>query len=95
MQDALGPEGVDLFISAACSDMVLSAGLPWVMQGDFNVGPGALQVRLVLLDVRPDAVVQVLVRPGRLPDFYAAACRPREDAAAVQVHRRVGRTRWQ
>ncbi|CAK0854014.1 unnamed protein product [Prorocentrum cordatum] len=50
--------------------------------------------RLLLQDARPDALVQVLVRPGRSPDVDAAACRLREDAA-VQARRRAGRTRWQ
>ncbi|CAK0869342.1 unnamed protein product, partial [Prorocentrum cordatum] len=152
LQDALGPKGINLDIFAAFGDMVLSDGMPWLAQGDFNVEPGTLRelgwprvqrgtclgpaectcvaqgaehvcdwfvgsfclahgvreataldgfglcprkpVRLLLQDVRPDALVQVLVRPGRFPDVDAAACRPHEDAA-VQVHRRVGRTRWQ
>ncbi|CAK0875090.1 unnamed protein product [Prorocentrum cordatum] len=151
LQDSLGPKGANLDIFAALGDMVLTTGLPWLVQGDFNIGPGALHefgwpnvqrgaclgpsetarraqraehvydwfassyclahgvaetaaldgyalfphkpVRLLLQDVRPDALVQVLVRPGRFPDVDADDCCARE-GALVQVRRRVGRARW-
>ncbi|CAK0825580.1 unnamed protein product [Prorocentrum cordatum] len=93
-QDALGPKDVDLCISTACGDTVLSACLPWSTHGNFSAEPGALQERMVSLDARPDAAVQVLVGPGRLPDISAAACRPCK-GTAVRVRRRVGCTRWQ
>eukprot|EP00959_Pyramimonas_sp_CCMP1952_P149900 3136650-Pyramimonas_sp.AAC.1 len=38
-------------------------------------------VRLRLQDLRPDALVKVLVRPDRFPDVEAAECRAHEDAA--------------
>ncbi len=42
LQGALGPKGDNLDIFAAFGDMVLSAGMPWLAQGDFNMEPGTL-----------------------------------------------------
>ncbi|CAK0801439.1 unnamed protein product, partial [Prorocentrum cordatum] len=152
LQDGLGPKGVNLDIIGALGDLVLTEGLPWLVQGDFNMEPGTLHelgwpalqrgaylgpaeptcmasgtervhdwfassfclshgvanaaaldgyalhqhkpVRLRLQHLRPDALVKVLVRPGRFPDVEAADCRAHEDAV-VQVFRRSGRAQWQ
>ncbi|CAK0803810.1 unnamed protein product, partial [Prorocentrum cordatum] len=152
LQDGLGPKGVNLDIIGGLGDLVLTEGLPWLVQGDFNMEPGTLYelgwpalqrgaylgpagptcmasgtervydwfassfclshgvastavldgyalhphrpVLLRLQDLRPDALVQVLVRPGRFPDVEAANCRAHEDAV-VQVFRRSGRGQWQ
>ncbi|CAK0789090.1 unnamed protein product, partial [Prorocentrum cordatum] len=135
VRDGLGPKGVNLDIIGALGDLVLTEGLPWLVQGDFNMeclpwasrahmhepqrvyewfassfclshgvaNAAALDgyalhprkpVRLRLQDLRPDALVQVLVRPGRFPDVEAADCRAHEDAV-VQVFRRSGRAQWQ
>eukprot|EP00959_Pyramimonas_sp_CCMP1952_P252103 5267541-Pyramimonas_sp.AAC.1 len=75
--------------------MGLSACLPWSTHGDLSTARSAAgENGASECETRCRGAVQVLVGPGRLPDFSAAACRPCK-GAAVQVHRRVGCTRWQ
>ncbi|CAK0818196.1 unnamed protein product, partial [Prorocentrum cordatum] len=42
LRGALGPKGVNLGIFAAFGGNELSAGVPWLAQGDFNMEPGTL-----------------------------------------------------
>ncbi|CAK0807698.1 unnamed protein product, partial [Prorocentrum cordatum] len=50
-------------------------------------------VELVLQDARPDALVQVLRRPGRFPDLDLKECTPSE-SAEVQRYVRTGPSAW-
>ncbi|CAK0798267.1 unnamed protein product, partial [Prorocentrum cordatum] len=127
LQDALGPKGINLDLFAAFGDMVLSAGMPWLAQGDFNMEPGTLHElgwprvqRGTYLG--PSECTCVAQGAEHVYDWFASsfclAHGVREASALdgfglyphkpvrlllqdvrpdalVQVHRRVGRARWQ